>query len=372
MLNWRDPRNPLAGGAERVSQRYLLALKERGHRVEWFVNQFPDGARYEEVDGIPIWRGGGRGTSIFAAWKWHLRQERFDLVIDQHHGIPWFAPCWCRTHCVAYIHEVLGPIWDTFFRWPWNVIGRQQEEFIQRLYGRVPFWTPSDSTRRQLTARGVRSVKVLPNGVDSKPLNELRAKPFAGPLRLITVSRLAPNKRVDHAVRLVAELRRRGRAANLMIVGGGESEPDLRRLVADLQLDEAVRFSGHVNENEKTDLLAGAHFLVHPSQREGWGLNVIEANAMGTPALVYPVAGLVDSTVADVTGLIAKQETPQALADEVFRLEQTSERYAALRENAWRRSFEFQWERVLPPACEWLEGQARGFTDPSPAASAPV
>ena len=37
--------------------------------------------------------------------------------------------------------------------------------------------------------------------------------------------------------------------------------------------------------------------MVHTSIREGWGLNVIEANAMGTPAIVYPVGGLVDSTV---------------------------------------------------------------------------
>lgn len=372
MLNWRDPRNPLAGGAERVSQRYLLALKERGHQVEWFVNQFPDGARYEEVDGIPIRRGGGRGTSIVAAWKWYRKQAAFDLVIDQHHGIPWFAPWWGRTRCVAYIHEVLGPIWDTFFRWPWNVIGRHQEEFIQRLYAGVPFWTPSESTRHALEANGVRSVKVLPNGVDTKPLAELPPKLFEGPLRLITVSRLAPNKRVDHAVRLVAELKKRGIDVRLMIVGGGESEGDLRRLVSDLKLSDAVQFSGRVTESEKNQLLADAHFLVHPSQREGWGLNVIEANAMGTPALVYPVAGLVDSTVADVTGLIAKEEKPDALADEIDRVRRMPEKFVELRQNAWERSFEFQWDKVLPPACAWLEQQARGVIAPSNRASSPA
>ena len=30
MLNWRDPRNPLAGGAERVTHAYLCGLVERG------------------------------------------------------------------------------------------------------------------------------------------------------------------------------------------------------------------------------------------------------------------------------------------------------------------------------------------------------
>ncbi len=369
MLNWRDPRNPLAGGAEGVSQRYLQALQERGHHVEWFVNQFPGGAPHEVVAGIPVTRGGGRGTSIFAAMEWYRAQPRFDLVIDQHHGIPWFAPWWCGTNCVAYIHEVLGPIWDSFFNWPWNVIGRHQERLTHEWYARVPFWTPSDSTRRQLESAGVQSVTVLPNGVDTAPLKELPPKTLVGPLRLITVSRLAPNKRVDHAVRLVAELKRRGVSAELVIVGGGDCEPDLRRLVVELGIPSAVRFSGRVNESEKNQLLGAAHFLVHPSQREGWGLNVIEASAMGTPALVYPVAGLVDSTVAGVTGLIARAETPGALAEELIGLGQSADRYAELRRNAWRRSFEFQWDQVLPPACAWLEARAFGPTAPSRAAS---
>lgn len=365
MLNWRDPRNPLAGGAERVSQRYLQALQQRGHHVEWFVNRFPGGAAREEVDGIAVTRGGGRGTSILAAMEWYRSQPRFDLVIDQHHGIPWFAPWWCGTNCIAYIHEVLGPIWDSFFNWPWNVIGRRQERLTHELYARVPFWTPSDSTRRQLESAGVQSVTVLPNGVDTVPLKELPTKPLASPLRLITVSRLAPNKRVDHAVRLVAELTARRVSAELVIVGNGDCETDLRRLVTELGIPSAVRFAGRVSEPEKNRLLGGAHFLVHPSQREGWGLNVIEANAMGTPALVYPVAGLVDSTVAGVTGLIAKAESPRALADELEGLNRSPERYTELRVAAWQRSFEFQWDQVLPPACAWLEDRARDVSDPS-------
>ncbi|HAV62282.1 MAG TPA: glycosyl transferase group 1 [Verrucomicrobiales bacterium] len=360
MLNWRDPKNPLAGGAEQVSQRYLQALRERGHEVAWFANRFPGSASFEEIDGIPVHRGGGQGTSIVSAMKWCNAQRRFDLVIDQHHGIPWYAPWWCGTNCVAYIHEVLGPIWNSFFNWPWDVIGRWQERMTHELYSRVPFWTPSDSTRRLLELAGVQTVKVLPNGVDAVPLKELPPKPLTEPVQLITVSRLAPNKRVDHAVQLLAELRKRGVRAELSIVGGGHCEPDLKGLVKSLELVGEVHFRGRVSDVEKNRLLAAAHFLVHPSQREGWGLNVIEANAMGTPALVYPVGGLVDSTIADVTGLVAARETPAALADELGKLSLGGERYAGLRENAWRRAFEFRWERVLTPACEWLEEQARG------------
>jgi len=360
MLNWRDPKNPLNGGAERVSQRFLKALQERGHEVCWFVNQFPGGAARDEIEGIPVFRGGGRGTSVWAARTWYRRQPRFDLVIDQHHGIPWYAPWWCGTNCVAYIHEVLGPIWNSFYRWPLNVIGRWQEYRTHRLYRNVPFWVPSDSTRRELANRGVQNVQVLDNGVDTRPLNELPAKPLVEPIRLITVSRLAWNKRVDHAVELVAELKRRGHRVQLTIVGGGECEPPLRELIAQRELHDAVQIRGRISESQKNHLLSEAHFLVHPSVREGWGLNVIEANAMGTPAVVYPVAGLVDSTIAGETGLLAREETPAALANELEVALKNPALYDSIREQGWKRSFKFQWFQVLPAACDWLEARARG------------
>src|SRR6185503_20940020 len=64
MLNWRDPRNPISGGAERVSLAYLKELKRRGHEVCWFANDFPGGSREEMFEGIKFVRGGGRGSSV--------------------------------------------------------------------------------------------------------------------------------------------------------------------------------------------------------------------------------------------------------------------------------------------------------------------
>ena len=110
--------------------------------------------------------------------RWYRRQEPFDLVIDQHHGIPWYAPWWSGTNCVAYIHEVLGPIWKAFYRWPLNTIGQWQERWTHWLYRAVPFWTPSESTKIVLHRHGVREVKVFPNGTDATPLAELEGKPL--------------------------------------------------------------------------------------------------------------------------------------------------------------------------------------------------
>lgn len=360
MLNWRDPRNPLAGGAERVTLGYMTELVRRGHEVHWFTFTFPDAPAHETLDGIQITRSGGTGSSILHARRWYRQQAPFDLVIDQHHGIPWFAPWWCRTHCVAFIHEVLGPIWNAFYRWPVNWIGRTQERWTHWLYRNVPFWTACQSTRDDLRTHGVRDVTVIPYGVRTVALPSLDPKPLTTPLRLIVVSRLAPNKRVDQAIRTVECLARQGIEAGLEIVGSGGSEPQLRSLVGELQLSKWVSFAGSLPEPEKDRRLQQAHFLLHTSQREGWGLNVIEANAMGTPGAVYPVKGLTESTLHDQTGLVASEETPQALAAVLQAALQTPEKYERLRVQAWERAKTFHWSVVLPKAGDWLEAQARG------------
>lgn len=360
MLNWRDPENPLAGGAERVTLGYLAALAERGHEVAWFANDFAGAARETRIRGLQIVRGGGKGSSVLEARRWHAAQPRFDLVIDQHHGIPWYAPWWCGTNNISYIHEVLGPIWNAFYKFPWNFIGRTQERWTHWLYRNVPFWTGCHSTRHQLLRHGVKQVKVIHYGTDTVAIPELEPKEIAPPLKLAMVSRLAPNKRLDHGIRAAGLLAQRGVATTISVVGGGEDEPRLRALVQELNLGGLVRFTGPLPEKEKDALLRDSHLLLHTSQREGWGLNVIEANAMGTPAAVYPVPGLIDSTRDNDTGVVARGETPEWLAERIAGLVSNAAEYRRLRRNAWEFSKTLHWSQILPPACDWLESQARG------------
>lgn len=358
MLSWRDPHNPKSGGAERVTQAYWAALQRRGHEVFWFANAFPGARREEVIDGIQVVRGGGIGSSVREAIRWYRQQRPFDLVVDQHHGIPWFAPWWSGANCVAYLHEVLGPIWKAFYPWPLSTLGRSQDRCTHWLYRRVPFWVGSESTQRALHRRGVRDVTVIHYGIDLQPLAELEPKPLRPPLQLIAVSRLAPNKRVDHAIQATRILLRRGIEAHLTIVGTGDLHRELRQLANHSELTGRVTFTGQLSEAEKDQQLRRAHLLVHTSLREGWGLNVLEANALGTPALVYPVAGLVDATLHDQTGLVTREETPESVAEGILALLKTPEKYERFRVNARERTKAFHWSQILPPACDWLEQQA--------------
>jgi glycosyltransferase involved in cell wall biosynthesis len=239
------------------------------------------------------------------------------------------------------------------------MLGRWQERWTHWFYRKVPFWTASDCTRGILESHGVRSVKIIRYGVYTVPLPVLDEKILASPLRLVVVSRLAPNKRIDHAVRLMKCLEDRGIDAKLAIVGIGEEDAHLKQLTRELNLDRRITFAGGLPEAEKDARLREAHFLVHNSIREGWGLNVIEANAMGTPGLVYPVAGLIESTLHDQTGIVSENETPESMAAALQAiLRQPAAKYAEYRVKAWERSRTLHWDYIIPQACDWLEAQA--------------
>lgn len=360
MFNWRDPANPHAGGAERVTMGYMAALAERGHQVYWFTHEFPGCAPQETLNQVHVVRGGGVGSSLAHAVRWYRRQPPFDLVIDQHHGIPWYAPWWCKTRCIAYIHEVLGPIWKSFYRWPLSMIGARQERWTHWLYRHVPFWTGCEATRQGLLQHGVRSVQVIPYGVHTQALPELPEKPFRPPLQLVVVSRIFPNKRIDQAIHTLACLEAARIDARLTVIGTGDTQEMgmLKNLTQELGLQKRVKFKGALPEPEKDSYLSQSHLLLHTSLREGWGLNVIEANALGTPAIVYPVAGLMESTLHDMTGRVAQTEQPEALAREIQIMLNQPDLYPRYRLAAWERAKEFHWSQILPKACDWLESQA--------------
>ena len=224
----------------------------------------------------------------------------------------------------------------------------------------MPFWTVSESTAVTLRATGVRRVNVWPNGIDTVALDRPAEKTIAEPWRLIVVSRLAPNKRIDHCLRTLKVLLDSGAHATLTVVGTGECETELKQLAQSLGITAQVEFTGKLGEAEKDRRLSEAHLLLHTSLREGWGLNVTEANAMGTPAVVYPVGGLVDSTVHGETGVVVGAETPEALAAGVRAALRGEAAYQAMCVKALERARALHWSRVLPATCDWLEAMARG------------
>src|SRR5206468_1695068 len=90
------------------------------------------------------------------------------------------------------------------------------------------------------------------NGVAPGP--PVAATPAPAP-RLVTVGRLVPHKRVEHAIDVVARLRARHRDLALDVVGEGWWDGRLRAHAREHGVDDLVRFHGFVDERTKHVLL---------------------------------------------------------------------------------------------------------------------
>lgn len=91
---------------------------------------------------------------------------------------------------------------------------------------------------------------------------------------------------------------------DLYLVFVGPDEDGLReeiRLITNLR-DNYVRFVGSVNNPES--FFAAADFLCLPSYREGFGLVIIEAAAVGIPTLASRIYGITDAVIDGVTGIL--------------------------------------------------------------------
>jgi hypothetical protein len=159
------------------------------------------------------------------------------------------------------------------------------------------------------------------------------------------VTRLTPHKQLHHLVQAVPELLRRWPDLHVDIAGTGPASDSLLAQVRQLGLEQAVSLPGRVSEQAKNDLLSRAWLTVAPSLAEGWGLMVLEANIVGTPAVAYDVPGLRDAVRDGVTGWLvpAGEGLATAVTTALEELEQPTQRqrYAA-HARAW--AARFSWD----------------------------
>jgi glycosyltransferase involved in cell wall biosynthesis len=311
-LNWRDLSNPAAGGAEAYTEQIARRFAAAGCRLTLFTSTYPGAPPHDWENGYLVIRSGGRFGVYLAAAR-HVKRygRQYDAIVDFQNGIPFFAPLWAPpgTAVACVVHHVHQAQFGMYFPWPVSWVGRLLEGRIsRRVYRDRAFVAVSPSTRaemrRQLRFRG--PIFIVPNGAD--PVPQVRGHRSPAPL-IAVVTRLVPHKRLHLLVEAVPHLLRRWPSLQVEIAGSGPSREELQARVRELGVEQSVRLPGRVSDQHKLDLLSRAWLTVAPSVAEGWGLTIMEANALGTPALAYDVPGLRDSVRDKVTGWLVPPGT---------------------------------------------------------------
>lgn len=330
----------MAGGAEVFTFEIARRLVSYGNHVTIFSSEFKDCEPQTRIQGINTIRQGGKYGVYWKARDFLQRNiSDFDIVVDEINTIPFRSRSVSKGKpIIALIHQLAREVWFYETRFPLNLFGYYVlEPFWLGEYRHVPTITVSDSTKKDLQSLSFRKVHVIHNGISKQPLTELPMKDE--PPIMIFVGRLVRSKLPNHAIAAFRLVKRALPDAQLWILGHGYMRAKLER-----ESPSGVTFFGRVTDEAKFELLKRAHLLLAPSVREGWGISVIEANAMGTPALGYAVPGLIDSIVNGVTGFVTPALDPVALSESAKMLLSNTSQAQELSRNALEWSKRFNWE----------------------------
>ncbi|WP_245921740.1 glycosyltransferase [Bowmanella denitrificans] len=185
----------------------------------------------------------------------------------------------------------------------------------------------SDSLRQLAISLGAPAEKlvVVGNGIDTekfKALNKAEARHSLGidedARVLVTVGGLVPRKGFHRVIDCIPTLLKSHPKLIYLVVGGasaeGNYEPQLRKQVQNLDLEEQVRFMGPLPPDKLSLPLSAADVFVLSTANEGWANVILEAMACGTPVVATDVGGNAEVVRQPDTGTIVPFDDHQALS----------------------------------------------------------
>lgn len=170
---------------------------------------------------------------------------------------------------------------------------------------------------------------------------------------VVSLNRLHPFKGIAYLVDAVPHARRRGVDPQVLIVGPSRSTPRfgdygqyLARRADALGVADAVLLTGGIPHAEAITYLAAADVAVVPSVAESFSRVVVEAAAVGTPAVVTRTTGVSDYVAAHDAGKVVDPRSGASIAEALHDLLADPAVWAACSRNAATMAPAFSSERI--------------------------
>jgi len=303
----------LYGGARQVLL-LMRGLIARGHRCTLVCPDDSDISRAAQASGATV-RGVAMGGDLDIGFSWRLARLLTRLQTDLVHvhsrrGADTFGGVAAR---LGGIPAVLSRRID---RDDLPVLGRLKYLPYQRIIA------ISSCIRDQLIALGVPAARLRLVRSAVAPATELErasarefSDEFALPVEafpIAVVAQLIPRKGHRLFLEAVARLRDMHPEIRAILFGIGSLQAELAARVTALGLCEQVQFAGY--RHDLARFISHFKLLVHPAEREGLGVGVLEAQAAGVPVVGFRAGGLVEAVADGETGLLVSPGDVPALA----------------------------------------------------------
>jgi len=358
MLNHEFP--PIGGGAGRATFNIAKELHKMGHEVDILTSAYKGYSHDEVIDGVQIYRVQSKKKHI-------LETDLIGILMYTFFGMNRFR---------KVIKQKDYDLTHSFFSIPAGIISL----FGKKVYGMpyvvslrgsdVPGYTFSHSLFKPLIklvwknasrvvalSNGLKKLAlntypnlnfdVVYNGVDINVFKPLKNKNNKGgeKVKLICVSRLMKFKGIQHLLLALSQMKLKN--VELLIVGTGNFENDLKKLSAKLNLNKTVSFYGYCDNNKLPELYNDADIFVLPSLAEAFGLVFAEAMACGLPIIGTTAGGIPEVVRNGENGILVQPGNVNELKNALEELINNKE----LREKMGGKSIKivqknFTWDKI--------------------------
>lgn len=311
---------PLIGGAEKVLSYLAAALAAEGAEVFVLTSRAPGTSAQEAgpngstIVRLPTSRLRFVGTWMYmrALDEWFSRNPIDIAYVSmlKHDAYVTLGAGEQQGFPVVLRPEGAGATGDI----AWQRWGRFGRRIARRCHSADAVVAISTTIRAELIADGYDPDRIhdLPNGVPvpEEPWHSPAVR--TGGRTAVYVGRLAREKGLDVLVKAWKHVVLECHDARLTLVGEGPCRRELERQAIQLGLDGAIELPGA--SADPTSWLRTADLFVLPSREEGMSIALLEAMALGIPAVVTAIPGNARLITDGVHGRLVPADDPPALA----------------------------------------------------------
>ena len=223
------------------------------------------------------------------------------------------------------------------------------------------FLVPSNSLKKSLLEFGwidEERVKVIPNFIDVAEIKRQSLEPlgFAPPenrdLIIGAVANLVGQKGLHHFLEAIALMKAAKKKVCAYIIGDGPLMNQLRRMANELDIEDSVIFTGFLKN--PFPLVRRFLTIVLPSLFEPFGQVLIEAAALGVPAVASNVDGIPEVVIDGKTGILIPPGEPEAIEKAVLKIAENTELRRRLSDEALKRAMDFDISQIAPRVEEFF------------------
>ncbi len=273
-----------------------------------------------------------RHLAFFIYIPWILRRYHIDAVLHVVWTTALISHLWYYIISVPYFVSVHGSeCHDDTLTWRRRLKSHLIKWRLAALQKAKGIFPVSNYSAHLVMSLGVERerIEVVSNGVDIQ-----RFKPSSNhrnsheQKKLLTVARLDLHKGHDRVLEALVILKEQGTTPRYIIVGQGDEEVRLRKMVQILGLENQVEFTGFMSGDQLPPLYNSCDIYIMASREipgrldlvEGFGISFLEASASGLPVVAGNSGGVADAVRNGKTGILVHPDKPEDIALAIKRL----------------------------------------------------